>query len=152
MLIDISSLMKSQAHNGPNTASLNIKIPTTAEAVDFDPIVISINPKPTWKTPAIEAKKRSLDDIVISSTITKPTATVIIAAINCAGTISTLGFFLIMITKIAKEIGIKNAIIFPMNSSSDWIDRELPSINKTPNKPIKIEIKVIVLIYSFKKI
>ena len=40
------SFIKSQAHSGPKTASVNIKIPTTAAGVVRDPIVIIINPKP----------------------------------------------------------------------------------------------------------
>ena len=64
---------------------------------------------------------------------------------------STLGYFLITITSTAKDIGIINATIFPKNCSLDWIDKELPSIIKTPDIPKIIEIKVIKLIFSFKK-
>ena len=52
----------------------------------------------------------------------------------------------------AKEIGIANATIFPKNCSLVWMLKELPRINKTPDIPNKIEIKVIKLIFSFKKI
>ena len=45
-LIGGSSFINSQAHKGPNTASVNIKTPTTAEGVVCDPIVIKINPNP----------------------------------------------------------------------------------------------------------
>ena len=54
-------------------------------------------------------------------------------------------------TNIAKEIGARNATIFPINCSLDWMDKELPSINTTPDIPKTIEIKVIKLIFSFKK-
>ena len=40
------SFIKSQAHSGPKTASVSIKIPTTAAGVVRDPMVIIINPKP----------------------------------------------------------------------------------------------------------
>ena len=36
--------------------------------------------------------------------------------------------------------GITNAMIFPRNCSLDWIERELPRINKTPDIPKTIEI------------
>ena len=62
-LIGIVSFINNQAHKGPNTASVNIKIPTIAEGVVCDPIVIKINPNPIWKKPAIEAKKRSCEEI-----------------------------------------------------------------------------------------
>ena len=57
------SLINNQAHNGPNTASVSIKIPTVAEGVVCYPIVIRINPKPIRKKPASEAKKRSCEEI-----------------------------------------------------------------------------------------
>ena len=41
-----TSFINNQAHNGPKTASVNIKIPTTAAGVVRDPMVIIINPKP----------------------------------------------------------------------------------------------------------
>ena len=59
------SSKKYHAQNGPNTASVIIKIPTIADSVFFAPIVIKIKPKPTWKKPAIKAKKRSFVDILI---------------------------------------------------------------------------------------
>ena len=40
------SFANNQAHSGPKTASVNIKIPTTAAGVVLDPTVIKINPKP----------------------------------------------------------------------------------------------------------
>ena len=58
-----TSFINNQAHKGPNTASVNIKTPTTAEGVVCDPIVIKINPNPIWKKPAREAKKRSCKEI-----------------------------------------------------------------------------------------
>jgi len=45
-LIGGISLINNQAHKGPNTASVYIKTPTTAEGVVCDPIVIKINPNP----------------------------------------------------------------------------------------------------------
>jgi len=45
-LIGGVSCINNQAHKGPNTASVNIKTPTTAEGVVCDPIVIKINPNP----------------------------------------------------------------------------------------------------------
>ena len=40
------SFINSQAQSGPKTASVNIKIPTTAAGVVLDPMVIKINPNP----------------------------------------------------------------------------------------------------------
>ena len=45
-LIGGTSFINNQAHIGPKTASVNIKIPTTAAGVVRDPMVIIINPKP----------------------------------------------------------------------------------------------------------
>ena len=45
-LIGGTSLIKIQAHKGPNTDSVNIKTPTTAAGVLCDPTVIKINPNP----------------------------------------------------------------------------------------------------------
>ena len=41
------SFINIQAHKGPNTASVNINMPTIAAGVVCDPIVIKINPNPT---------------------------------------------------------------------------------------------------------
>ena len=41
-----TSLTNNQAHKGPNTDSVNIKTPTTAAGVVWDPMVIKINPNP----------------------------------------------------------------------------------------------------------
>ena len=57
------SFINNQAHSGPKTASVSIKIPTTAAGVVRDPMVIIINPKPIWKTPAKKAKNRSWFEI-----------------------------------------------------------------------------------------
>ena len=46
MLIGGISFINNQAHKGPNTASVNIKTPTTAAGVVRDQIVIKINPNP----------------------------------------------------------------------------------------------------------
>ena len=56
-----------------------------------------------------------------------------------------------MMTNIAKAIGAKNATRFPKSCSLVWMDKELPSINKTPDMPKIIERKVIKFIFSFKK-
>ena len=53
------------AQKGPKTASVIIKIPTIDDKVFFAPIVIKIKPSPTWKKPAIKAKKISFVDIFI---------------------------------------------------------------------------------------
>ena len=145
------SFINNQAQKGPNTASLNIKTPTTADGVVWDPMVIKINPNPIWKKPAIEARKRSCKEIDNLSVTKKPIIAANTPAVNWAGTMSTVGYFLTITTNIAKDIGIINATIFPINCSLDWIDKELPRINKTPDIPKTIAIKVIKLIFSFKK-
>ena len=150
-LIGGISFINNQAHKGPNTDSVNIRTPTTAAGVVRDPIVININPNPIWKKPAIKAKKRSWGEIDNFPATRKPITAAAIPAVNWAGTISTLGYFLTIITNIAKDIGMTNATMFPVNCSLDWIDRELPTISKTPDIPNIIEIKVIKLIFSFKK-
>ena len=58
-----TSFINNHAHNGPKTASVNIRIPTTAAGVVRDPMVIIINPKPIWKVPAKNPKNRSWDEI-----------------------------------------------------------------------------------------
>jgi len=144
-----TSLINNQAHKGPKTDSVNIITPTTAAGVVWDPMVIKINPNPIWKNPAKEAKKRSCGEIDKFPAIKNPIIAAKIPAVNWAGTISTLGYFLIIITNTAKDIGIINATIFPKNCSLDWIDKELPSIIKTPDIPKIIETRVIKLIFSF---
>ena len=62
-LIGGVSFIKKKAHKGPNTASVNIRTPTTAEGVVCDPIVIKINPKPIWKKPDNEAKNKSCGEM-----------------------------------------------------------------------------------------
>ena len=52
-----------------------------------------------------------------------------IPAKSCNGIISTFGYFLTINIKIAKEIGIINAIKFPDNCPGD---KELPTINIIP--------------------
>jgi len=150
-LIGGTSFINNQAHRGPKTDSVNIKTPTIAAGVVCDPIVIKINPNPIWKQPAVKARKRSCGEIDIFPAKNKPISAAAIPAVNWDGTISTFGYFLIIITNIAKEIGITNATIFPRNCSLDWTDKELPTISKTPDMPKTIEIKVIKLIFSFKK-
>lgn len=145
------SFIKSQAHKGPKTDSVNIKTPTTAAGVVWEPTVIKINPKPIWKNPAIKAKNKSWKEIASFPAKTKPIIAAKIPAVNCAGTMSTFGYFLTIITNIAKDMGIINATKFPENCSLDWIDKELPNIIKTPDMPKMIEARVIKSIFSFKK-
>ena len=59
------SLTNKKAHNGPRTDSDNIIIPTVAEGVVLAPIVININPKPTWKNPAKNPRNMSWFEIII---------------------------------------------------------------------------------------
>ena len=77
-----TSFINNQAHKGPNTASVNIKTPTTAEGVVCDPIVIKINPNPIWKKPAREAKKRSCKEIDSLPATIKPIIAAKTPAIN----------------------------------------------------------------------
>ena len=44
---------------GPKTDSDNMMMPTIADGVVLAPIVIKINPKPTWKKPAKKPKNIS---------------------------------------------------------------------------------------------
>ena len=59
------------------------------------------------------------NEIKIFPAIKKPIKVAVTPAVNCAGIISMLGFFLTITTKTAKDIGIMKAIIFPKNSSED---------------------------------
>ena len=142
------SLTNKKAHMGPNTDSDNIITPTIADGVVLAPIVINIKPKPTWKNPAKKPKKISLGDIISLVESKNPTKHELTPATNWAGTISTVGYFLIIIIKIAKVIGIEKAERFPINSPGV---KELPTIKKTPDIARMIEIKVIWLIFSFRK-
>ena len=142
------SLTNRKAHIGPNTDSDNIIIPTIAEGVVRAPIVININPKPTWKKPARKPKKISCGETIIFVERINPIKQEHTPATNCAGIISTVGYFLTIIIKTAKEIGIVKAAKFPDNSPGV---NELPTINKTPVIAKMIETNVIVLIFSFKK-
>ena len=142
------SLTNKKAHMGPNTDSDNIITPTMADGVVLAPIVINIKPKPTWKKPARKPKKISWGDIIILVESKNPTKHEHTPATNWAGTMSTVGYFLIIIIKIAKTIGIENAARFPDNSPGV---SEFPTINKTPVIAKIIEVKVVVLIFSFKK-
>jgi len=146
-----TSFINNQAHNGPKTASVNIRMPTTAAGVGRDPTVIIINPKPIWKVPAKNPKNKSWDEIDNLPATKYPIKAAKIPAMNCDGTISTFGYFLTITISTANEMGIINATIFPKNWLLDWIDKELPIIRRTPDIPIIIEIKVTKLIFSFKK-
>ena len=61
---------------------------------------------------------------------------------------STVGYFLTIIIKTAKVMGIVKAARFPVNSPGD---SEFPTITKTPVIAKIIEAKVIAEIFSFKK-
>jgi len=68
-------------------------------------------------------------------------------AINCNGTISTVGYFLTIKIKIANDIGIMKAAILP----DIWPgDKEVPIIKIIPEIAKIIEIKVNFEIFSFK--
>ena len=67
---------------------------------------------------------------------------------NCAGTISIVGYFLTIIIKIANVIGIENAAKFPDISPGD---KEFPTIIKTPTIAKIIENKVAEEIFSLRK-
>ena len=112
------------------------------------PIVFAILIIIIRKNPAKKPKKISLGDIISLVESKNPTKHELTPATNWAGTISTVGYFLIIIIKIAKTIGIENAARFPYNSPGE---SEFPTINKTPVIAKKIEIKVVKLIFSFKK-
>ena len=146
--IDGISLTNRKAHIGPNTDSDSIIIPTIAEGVVRAPIVIKINPKPTWKKPAKKPRKISFGEIIIWVESKNPIKQELMPAINCAGTISTVGNFLTIIINTANVIGIVKAARFPDNSPGV---NEFPTITKTPVIAKTIEVKVIVLIFSFKK-
>ena len=107
------SFINSHAQRGPNTASVNIIIPTIADGVLWAPIVMKIKPNPNCKNPARKPKKISCTEIKILPDMTNPIINAKIPATNCAGTISTLGYFLTTRIKTANEIGIMKAAIFP---------------------------------------
>ena len=142
------SLTNRKAHKGPNTDSDSMIIPTIAEGVVLAPMVIKINPKPTWKKPAKKPKKISFGEIIIWVESKNPIKQELMPAINWAGTMSTVGNFLTIIINTANVIGIVKAARFP--DSSPGVN-EFPIITKTPVIAKTIEIKVIVLIFSFKK-
>jgi len=143
---DLSPANKN-AHIGPNTDSDNIIIPTIAEGVLRAPIVININPNPTWKKPAVNPKKISLEEIISLSDNKYPIIHELTPAINCAGTISTLGNFLTIIIRTANVIGILKAAKLPDISPGD---KEFPTINKTPVIARIIDTNVKDVIVSFK--
>ena len=72
----------------------------------------------------------------------------IIPAYSCKGTISILGYFLIISIKIAKEIGITNAAILPVICP---LERSDPTIKIIPDIAKIIDAKVTFEIFSFKK-
>ena len=145
---DTRSPANKKAQTGPKTDSDNIITPTIAEGVDLAPIVINIKPKPTWKKPAKKPKKISWGEIISLVERKNPIKQELTPATNWAGTMSTVGYFLTIIIKTAKVIGIVKAAKFPDNSPGV---KELPTITKTPVIAKMIDAKVIVLIFSFKK-
>mgnify|MGYP007081644083 CR=1 FL=1 len=142
------SLININAQSGPKIDSDNIIIPTIAEGVVLAPIVIKMKPNPTWKQPAKNPKKISWGEIIIFVERKKPMTHELKPATNCAGTISTCGYFLTIIIKIANVIGIVKAAKFPESSPGE---RELPTINNTPIIAKIIENKVMKLIFSLRK-
>ena len=140
------SLTNKNAQIGPRTDSDNIIIPTIADGVLRAPIVIKINPKPTWKKPARNPKKISCEEIINLFESKNPIKHELIPAINCAGTISTSGNFLIIIINTANVMGIVNAAKLPESSPGD---NEFPTIRKTPETAKIIEVNVIAEIFSF---
>ena len=91
----------------------------------------------------------SLDDTKIVGDIINPTIIAIIPATNWRGIMSTSGNFLTINIKIAKEIGIINATIFPVISPGEI---EFPNIKIIPKIANKIQKNVNLEIVSFKKI
>ena len=146
--IDGLSLTNKNAQIGPSTDSDNIIIPTIAEGVVRAPIVIKINPNPTWKNPAKKPKKISCEEIINLFDSINPIMQELIPATNCAGTISTVGNFLTIIINTANVIGIVNAAKLPDNSPGE---SEFPTIKKTPEIAKIIETNVVAEIFSFKK-
>ncbi len=139
------SFINNHAHKGPSTASVSIMIPTIADGVRWAPIVIKIKPNPNCKNPAKNPKKISLGDIIIFSDIRKPINNAKTPATNWAGTISTVGYFLTTKIKVANDIGIMKAAIFP----DIWPgDKELPTIKSIPEIARIIEVRVIAEIFS----
>jgi len=124
-------------------------IPTTADGVVLAPIVMNIKPNPTWKKPAKNPKNISCKEISILPATKYPIIIATIPAINCKGTISTLGYFLTIIIRTAKDIGIIKAIKFP----SIWPDvKESPSISVMPDIASIIDANVILEIVSLRNI
>ena len=146
--MDGLSLTNKNAQMGPRTDSDSIITPTIADGVLRAPIVIKINPKPTWKKPAKNPKNISCEEIINLFERRNPIIHELIPATNCAGTISTVGNFLTIIINTAKVIGIVNAAKLPDNSPGV---SEFPTIKKTPEMAKIIEVNVIAEIFSFKK-
>ena len=118
------------------------------EEVVLAPVVMNIKPRPIWKVPAKNPKKISCGEIIIFVDKKYPIKQQNTPAINCAGTISTVGNFLTIIIKTAKVIGIENAARFPENSPGV---NEFPTINKTPAIAKIIEVNVIAEIFYLRK-
>ena len=57
------SLINIHAHIGPRIASSSINIPTIAAGVFLEPMVIQMKPKPIWKVPSKNERKRSFGEI-----------------------------------------------------------------------------------------
>ncbi len=57
------SLINIHDHIGPRIASSSINIPTIAAGVFLEPTVIQMKPKPIWKVPSKNERKRSFGEI-----------------------------------------------------------------------------------------
>jgi len=57
------SFINIHAHIGPRIASSSINIPTIAAGVFLEPMVIQMKPKPIWKVPSKNERKRSFGEI-----------------------------------------------------------------------------------------
>ena len=79
--------------------------------------------------------------------INKPIKVAKIPATSCKGIMSTLGYFLTIRIKIAKEIGIINATRFPVICPGV---NEFPSITIIPATAKTIHVNVSLEIFSFK--
>ena len=91
----------------------------------------------------------SCEETIIFDENKYPIITAPIPAINCSGIISTLGYFLTVNIRTAKEIGITNAAIFPTICP---VVKELPSIKNIPPKARNMEARVNLDIFSLRNI
>ena len=143
------SLANNHAQRGPKTASVNIMIPTIAEGVLLAPIVIKIKPRPTWNAPAKKPKNISWAEIRIFEEKKYPIIKAPIPAKNWSGIMSVLGNFLTIKIRVANEIGIIKATMFPSNWPGDKL---LPTIKIIPENAKIIDARVSFEIFSFRNI